>query len=122
MKPLALKVRKSLFATAMTAKSLCFIAHAQAAGPAAPPLPDKPVSLSVAPQHVYRPPSIIGASPLASDPTPASGADDWANRQPGIEKPDNWACRTSNNLSRSSAGRNAEGKSTFDIEHLLPKC
>jgi hypothetical protein len=123
MNHLALNVRKSLLVTAVTAESLGFLANAQAADPAALSV-DKPVSLSIAPVHVYRPPSIIGASQAASsDPAPASGADDWANRQiPSIEKPDNWACRTSNNLSRSSIGKNAEGKSTFDIERLLPKC
>jgi hypothetical protein len=122
MNHLALNVRKSLLAIAVIAESLGFLADARATGPVAPPA-DKPVSLSVAPVHVYRSPSIVGTSQPASDPKPASGTDDWSSRQiPDIEKPDNWACRTSNNLSRSSAGRNTDGKSTFDIERLLPKC
>ena len=122
MNHLALNVRQNLLAIAVTVASLCFMADAQATDPTAPP-PDKPVSLSVTPVHVYRPPSIVGTSQAASDPTPPSGADDWSSRQtPSIEKPDNWACRTSNNLSRSSAARNTEGKSTFDIERTLPKC
>jgi hypothetical protein len=119
MNRLALIVRKSLL---VTAGSLYFVAGAQAADPAAPPA-DKPVSLSIAPAHVFRRPSIIGDWQSASDAKPASGAEDWSNREaPSIEKPDNWACRTSNNLSRSSVGRNTDGKSTFDIERLLPKC
>ena len=122
MNNLALNVRKCLLATAVAAGSLCFIADAQATDPVAPAA-DKPVSLSVAPVHVYRPPSIVGTSEAASEPTSASGTEDWSNRPtPSIEKPDNWACRTSNNLSRSSAGKNPDGKSTFDIERLLPKC
>jgi hypothetical protein len=122
MNHLALNVRNKLFVTAVTAGSLCFVADAEAAEPAAPPA-DKPVSLSVVPPHVYRPPSIIGESQAMSDPKPASDADDWSNRPvPSIEKPDNWACRTSNNLSWSSIGKNTDGKSTFDIERLLPKC
>jgi hypothetical protein len=122
MNHLALNVRIRLLTTAVAAGSLCFMADAQATDPVAPPA-DKPVSLSVAPVHVYRPPSIVGTSELASEATPASGIDDWSSRPtPSIEKPDNWACRTSNNLSRSSAGRNTDGKSTFDIERLLPKC
>ena len=122
MNHLALNVRKSLLAIAVTAESLGFLADARATGPVAPPA-DKPVSLSVAPVHVYRSPSIVGTSQPVSDLKPASGADDWSSRQiPDIEKPDNWACRTSNNLSRSSVGRNTDGKSTFDIERLLPKC
>jgi len=122
MNHLALNVRKRLLATAVTAESIFFMADAHATDPLTPPA-DNPVSLSVAPVHVYRSPSIVGTSQPASDPTPASGTDDWANRQtPSIEKPDNWACRTSNNLSRSSVGRNPDGKSTFDIERLLPKC
>ena len=123
MNRLALNVRGSLLATAVASGSLYFMAEAHAADPATPPPADKPVSLSVAPVHVYRPPSVIGMSQPASDPKPASGADDWSSRQtPSIEKPDNWACRTSNNLARSSASRNTDGKSTFDIERLLPKC
>ena len=122
MNHLALNARKSLLVTAVTAGSLYFVADTRAADPATAPA-DKPVSLSIVPKHVYRPPSIIGESQDASDPKPASGADDLSNRQiPSIEKPDNWACRTSNNLSRSSVGRNTDGKSTFDIERLLPKC
>jgi hypothetical protein len=122
MNHLALNVRKSLLAIAVIAESLGFLADAGATGPVAPPA-DKPVSLSVTPVLVYRSPSIVGTSQSASDPKPASGTDDWSSRQiPDIEKPDNWACRTSNNLSRSSAGRNTDGKSTFDIERLLPKC
>ena len=124
MSRLALNVRGSLLATAVASGSLCLMAEAHAADPVTPtPAADKPVSLSVAPVHVYRPPSVIGMSQPASDPKPASGADDWSSRQtPSIEKPDNWACRTSNNLARSSASRNTDGKSTFDIERLLPKC
>jgi hypothetical protein len=122
MNHLALNVRGSLLATAAAAGSLCFMACAHATDPVAPPA-DNPLSLSVAPVHVYRSPSIVGASQPASDAKSASGTDDRENRQtPSIEKPDNWACRTSNNLSRSSAGRNPDGKSTFDIERLLPKC
>jgi hypothetical protein len=122
MTHLALNVRISLLTTAVAAGSLCFMADAQATDPVAPP-DDKPVSLSVAPVHVYRPPSVVGTSEPASEPTPASGADDQSSRPtPSLEKPDNWACRTSNYLSRSSAGRNPDGKSTFDIERLLPKC
>ena len=122
MSHLTLNIRKSLLAIAVTAGAPGFLADAWATGPVAP-LDNKPVSLSVAPVHVYRSPSIVGTSQPASDPKPASDADDWSSRQiPDIEKPDNWACRTSNNLSRSSAGRNTDGKSTFDIERLLPKC
>ena len=122
MNHLALNVRISVLTTAVAAGSLCSMANAQATDPAVAPAADKPVSLSVAPVHVYRQPSIVGASP-ASEPTPASGTDDWSSRPtPSLEKPDNWACRTSNNLARSSVGRNPDGKSTFDIEHLLPKC
>ena len=122
MNHLTLNVRGSLLFTAVTAASLCSAVKAQTTDQVAPPA-DKPVPLSVAPVHVYRPPSIVGASQPESDPKPASGADDWSSRQtPSIEKPDNWACRTSNNLARSSAGRNPDGKSTFDIERLLPKC
>jgi len=121
MNRLALKVRIGLLTTAVAAGSLCSMADAQTTDLVAPGA-DNPVSLSVAPVHVYRPPSIIGAS-QPSEPTPASGTDDWSSRPtPSLEKPDNWACRTSNNLSRSSVGRNPDGKSTFDIEHLLPKC
>ena len=119
---LALNVRGSLLATAVASGSLCFMAETHAADSAVPAA-DKPVSLSVAPVHVYRSPSIVGTSQPASDPKPASGIDDWSSRQTqSIEKPDNGACRASNNLARSSAGRNPDGKSTFDIERLLPKC
>jgi hypothetical protein len=122
MNHLALNVRKSLLATAAATGSLCFMADAYATDPAAAAA-DNPVSLSVAPVHVFRSPSIVGMSLPASETTPASGTEDSANRQtPSIEQPDNWACRTSNNLSRSSVGRNPDGKSTFDIERLLPKC
>ena len=122
MNYLALYLAGSLLATAVTAASLCSAANAQTAQPVTPAA-DNPLSLSVAPVHVYRSPSITGTSQLEPAPLPASGADDWSNRPtPSIEKPDNWACRTSNNLSRSSAGRNPDGKSTFDIERLLPKC
>ena len=122
MNHLASNVRRRLLTTAVAAGSLCIVTNVQATDPV-DPAGDKPVSLSVAPVHVYRPPSIVGTSQPASDPKPASGADDWSSRQtPSIEKPDNWACRTSNNLARSSAGRNPDGKSTFDIERLLPKC
>jgi hypothetical protein len=115
-------LRRSLVTTAVAAASLCSAADAQTADPVAPST-DHPASLSVAPVHVYRSPSITGTSQPESDPGPASGPDDLANRQtPSIEKPDNWACRTSNNLARSSAGKNPDGKSTFDIERLLPKC
>lgn len=121
MNHLARNVRISLLTTAVAAGSLCFMADARATDPVAPP-DDKPVSLSVAPVHVYRSPSIVGTSP-PSEPVPASGTDISSSKQtPSLEKPDNWACRTSNNLARSSAGRNPDGKSTFDIEHLLPKC
>ncbi|WP_158936408.1 hypothetical protein [Burkholderia sp. S171] len=122
MNHFALKVRMRLLTTAVAAGSLCFIADAQATDPAAP-FADTPVPLSVAPVHVYRPPSIMGTSQPETGPIPASGTDDGSSRQtPSLEKPDNWACRTSNNLSRSSAGKNPDGKSTFDIERLLPKC
>jgi hypothetical protein len=122
MNHLAINVRISLLTTAVAAGSLCSAADAQTADPVAPSA-DNPVSLSVAPVHVYRSPSIVGTSQQEPDPAPASGTDDQSSRQtPSIEKPDNWACRTSNNLSRSSVGRNPDGKSTFDIERLLPKC
>ncbi|CAN7169640.1 hypothetical protein LJR029_000277 [Caballeronia sp. LjRoot29] len=118
----ALYLGGSLLATAVTTASLCSAAGAQTAQQVTPPA-DNPLSLSVAPVHVYRSPSITGAPQLESAPLPASGSDDRSARPtPSIEKPDNWACRTSNNLSRSSAGRNTDGKSTFDIERLLPKC
>lgn len=124
MNLLALNVRASLLATAVTAASLCSTADAQTAGPVAvAPSADNPVSLSVVPVHVYRSPSITGTSQPEPVANPASGADDGSNRPtPSVEKPDNWACRTSNNLARSSASKNPDGKSTFDIEHLLPKC
>lgn len=122
MNHLTFNVCRRLLTTAVAAGSLCLIADAKATDPVDPGA-DNPVSLSVVPVHVYRPPSIIGASQPAAEPKPASGEDDWSSRQtPSIEKPDNWACRTSNNLARSSAGKNPDGKSTFDIEHLLPKC
>ena len=122
MNHLAFNVCRSLLTAAVAAGPLCFMAEAQATDPVDTTV-DKPVPLSVAPVHVYRSPSIAGTSQPESDPKPASDADDWSRRQtPSIEKPDNWACRTSNNLARSSVGRNPDGKSTFDIERMLPKC
>lgn len=122
MKQISFIVQKNLLATGLIAHALSHVAYAQATDPAVP-MPDNPVSLSILPAHVYRAPSITGPLDGASEPKPASGADDWANRPvPSIEKPDNWACRTSNNLSRSSIGRNQDGKTISDIEGRLPKC
>jgi len=111
------RIRPSVVCAMVIADSFCFLSIAHAAGP------DNPVSLSITPRYMYRPPAIVGISSEPVEPAPASGVDDWANRQtPALEKPDNWACRTSNNLSRSSIGRNPDGKSISDIQGLLPKC
>ncbi|WP_144022283.1 MULTISPECIES: hypothetical protein [Burkholderiaceae] len=121
MKNFMSNVRKSLLAIAVVADLLCLWSAAHAAGPAAPP-PDDPVSLSITPRYRYQSPSIMGASPEASDLNTASGVDEPARPTPALEKPDNWACRTSNNLTRSSIGKNPDGRSISDIQGLLPKC
>lgn len=116
------RIRRSLMSTVVVANSLCFLSVVKAADPAARP-PDDPVSLSITPKYTYRPPSIMGTLPEPAETKPASGVDEWANRQtPPLEKPDNWACRTSNNLTRSSIGKNPDGKTISDIQGLLPKC
>lgn len=83
----------------------------------AAPNPD-PLPVFVMPRHVYRSPSL-----MTTDAQPASGASEVEIRKPpSIEQPDNWACRTSNVLTRSSVNRNNEGKSISDLEPLMPKC
>ena len=122
MKNVLSVLRRGLLATSVIADALCFSSAAHAAGPTVPPPPDDSVSLTITPRYMYRPPSIMGTTPEPSEPMPASGADEWSHQVPSLEKPDNWACRTSNNLTRSSIGKNPDGKAISDIQGLLPKC
>jgi hypothetical protein len=127
MKHLSFRVYRRLGPFAELAGLLCLSASAMAADLTAPftapnSTAEAPVSLFVAPApaYVYRSPSLM----TNTAQVPASGASEAVARTPtpNLEKPDNWACRTSNVLSRSSANRNPDGKSFSDIEHLLPKC
>jgi hypothetical protein len=125
MKYLSFRVYRRLGTIAELAGFLCLAASAVAADLTAPftapsSAADPPISLSVTPVYVYRSPSLM----TNTAQVPASGASEAAVRMPtpNLEKPDNWACRTSNVLTRSSVNRNSEGKSFSDIEHLLPKC
>jgi hypothetical protein len=98
--------------------ALCMASHAFAAGPGSS-TPDNAVPLYVTPPvYIYRAPGAI-----VTDAVPASGASEVEIRTPPtIERPDNWACRTANVLTRSSIQRTNEGKTISDYEHLMPKC
>lgn len=115
----SLNVKLWLFLGLNCAVMLWTLPEATAAGPTSAPSADKPVSLFVTPPaYIYRAPGVV-----PNDTVPASDASDVEIRTPSsLEKPDNWACRTSNVLTRSSIGRNGEGKSISDYEHLMPKC
>lgn len=90
-----------------------------AADPASPLPLNRPVSLFVTPPvYIYRSPSV-----MVQDAVAASSASEVETRAPpSIERPDDWACRTSNVLTRSSLSRSNDGKSISDYEHLMPKC
>ncbi len=97
---------------------ICMASNAFAEGNAAA-VPSNVVSLYVTPPvYIYRAPGAI-----VTEAVPASGASEVEIRTPPtIERPDNWACRTANVLTRSSIQRTNEGKSISDYEHLMPKC